>query len=501
LKILGYLQLTQFKVNLDFLLDSISFKILTIFTEGGYRAIVQNADPKIVGSINRSPDSYSSAAEALEALLHRTSSMVMQKLREDDVEEAGFEKSLFKDCGSLPEISATKVSFSPETSSSGLSQGSAGVPIRRPFGIGASGTLFGDYKASHGSHPGLDQALTAVPTGRLFDATSKGSHFENASGVSGAPKTQFFASNTQVPQGLFEHQSGLTVTANLNGFPIPGTRVTDQGLFGLDNFLQNTTRFNSGRSNNTNDPEDGLSGNFAHRPMKPNNDGPNNAAVAFDQTKPKPKSMFSGSSHETNNHAYSATHDGLFDSSAHANSGTLATAAPFGSGSAFKTTMAHPTKSTISEVSGNRLGAALKAASTRSFVPADSASTLSSDQPYPPRNLDPEQNQFSSYQSSHIPETGSSGSGVPATGAFANTTHLSLFPDSGIPHGSYRYHPATGTLTASERTIPQAVVSNTSSKDTTDFKTPKSNSFDTEPAGFQDPRAEGCHTCTEKGCI
>jgi hypothetical protein len=130
-----------------------------------------------VGSINHSPDRHFSAAEALEALLHRTSSKVLQKLREDDVDGTNFEKSLIKERGTFPEISATKVSFSPQISSSGPFQDSAGVPIRSTFGAGASGTLFGDSKASQGSSPGLDQALTAVPTGRLFDTTFKGSHF------------------------------------------------------------------------------------------------------------------------------------------------------------------------------------------------------------------------------------------------------------------------------------------------------------------------------------
>jgi hypothetical protein len=432
-----------------------------------------------VGSINRSPDSHSSAAEALEALLHRTSSMVLLNLREDDVFGASFEKSPFQECGSLPETTATKSSFFPQASSSGHFQSSVGVPTGGAFGSGAGGTLFGDYKASHGSPPGPDQALTALPTRKLFDHTSKGSHFGNVSGLLKAPKTQFFAPNTHVPQGLFEHQLGLTVTVNLNGFPISGTRVTDQGLFGLDEFLQTTSRFNPGRFNNKNDPEDGLSGNFAPRPKKPNNDGPNNAAVTFVQTKPKSKSMFSGSSQETNSHAYFATDENLFDTLAHANSGTLATSAPFGSGSAFKAATADPTKSASPGVSGNRLGAALKAASARPFVPADSTSNLSSDQPFPSRHLDPEKSPFASYQYNHIPETSSSETGVPAAGAFANTTRPSLFPDSRVPRGSYRYNPATGTLKASERTIPQAVVANTGSKDAGDSNTAKLNSADT----------------------
>jgi hypothetical protein len=474
---LQYTRLTQFEVNLEYLLDSTSFKILTIYAEGGYRAIIQNADPEIVGSLNRLSDIYGSAAEALEALLDRTSSMVLLKLRKDDVFGASFKESPSKERESSSKTTETKSSFLPQASSSGHFYGSA----EGTFGAGASETVFGSYKTSQESPPGFDQALTALPTGRLFEPTSTGSHFGHTSEVSGAPRTQFIAPNTHVPQGLFEHQPGLTVTVNLNGFPISGTRVTDQGLFGLDEFLQTTSRFKPGRFNNRKDPEDGLSGNFAHRPKKPNNDGPNNAAVTFGQTKPKPKSMFSKSSQETNSHAYFATDENLFDTLAHANSGTLATSAPFGSSSAFKAAMADSTKSASPEVFGKRLGVTLRAASTRPFVPADSTSTLTSDQPFPSSHLNPKQNPFASYKSSHIPETGSSGSGVPATGAFGNTTRPGLFPDSGVPHGSYRYNPATGTLTASERTIPQAIISNTSSKDFADSKTSKPSSFGTEP--------------------
>jgi hypothetical protein len=229
--------------------------------QGGYRAIVKDADPKIVGAINDAPGNYSSASEALHALLHRTSSMVLNELRKD-----GFSES--NKTGDFAKIVLKESPYFPQVPSSGLYQGSAVVPTRGAFGSGANATLFGEYKTPQGppSEPG--QALTAIPTGGHFGATSSEGVFGNDSAG--------HASFGQFP-------SNITVTLNFNSFPAS--------------------------VNNKDESEDGLSGSFALRPKKLNSDGPDAATVSLYQTGPKPKSMFADSPHETNDHENTATGD------------------------------------------------------------------------------------------------------------------------------------------------------------------------------------------------
>jgi hypothetical protein len=266
--IIQYTRLTQLKVHLEFLLDTTTFQILTVYVEGGYRAIVRDADadPKIVGAINYSPDNYPSARETLQALLGRTGSMVLIKLRKDEFEDVDPESSLLKETNDFLKVLSRKEHFS-QIPSSGLSQGSAVVSTRGTFGAGANTTLFGEYKASQGLVPGPGQASTTVLTGGHFGATSSGGVFGN---VSADHASTGYASFGQYPPSI-------TVTLNFNGFPAS--------------------------VNNKDEPENGLSGHFALRPKNANNDGPDAAAVSLYQTMPNPRSMFPDSPHETNNQA------------------------------------------------------------------------------------------------------------------------------------------------------------------------------------------------------
>jgi hypothetical protein len=229
--------------------------------QGGYRAIVKDADPKIVGAINDAPGNYSSASEALHALLHRTSSMVSNELRKD-----GFSES--NKTGDSAKLVLKESPYFPQVPSSGLYQGSAVVPTRSAFGAGANATLFGEYKTPQGPPSGPGQALTAIPTGGHFGATSSGGVFGN--NLTG------HASFGQLP-------SNITVTLNFNGFPAS--------------------------VNNKDESEEGLFGNFALRPKEANNDGLDNAAVSLYQTVPKPRSMFADSPHVTNDHENTAICD------------------------------------------------------------------------------------------------------------------------------------------------------------------------------------------------
>jgi hypothetical protein len=165
--IIQYTRLTQLKVHLEFLLDTTTFQILTIYVEGGYRAIVKDADPKIVGPINHAPGVYSSASEALQALLNRTGSMVLDKLRKDESKDVDPESSLVKETNDFLNSISRKDQFS-QVPSSGLSQGSAVVPTGGAFGAGPHATFFGEYKASQGLAPGSGHALTTIPTGGHF---------------------------------------------------------------------------------------------------------------------------------------------------------------------------------------------------------------------------------------------------------------------------------------------------------------------------------------------
>lgn len=77
------------------------------------------------------------------------------------------------------------------------------------------------------------------------------------------------------------------MTVNLNGLTVSGVRGDGQGLFasfqdGSDSTSNNNSHFDIGRLNRRDGPDDGLSGNFAQRPIGPKNDGSNNAAVSFD---------------------------------------------------------------------------------------------------------------------------------------------------------------------------------------------------------------------------
>jgi hypothetical protein len=422
--IIQYTRLTQLKVHLEFLLDTTTFQILTVYVEGGYRAIVRDADadPKIVGAINYSPDNYPSARETLQALLGRTGSMVLIKLRKDEFKDVDPESSLLKKTDDFLKVISRKDNFS-QIPSSGLSQGSTVVPTRGAFGAGANTTLFGEYKASQGLVPGPGQASTTVPTGGHFGATSSGDAFGN---------------NSTGHASVGQYPPNITVTLNFNGFPAS--------------------------VNNKDEPENGLSGHFALRPKNANNDGPHAAAVSLYQTMPNPRSMFPDSSHETNNQASITTGGDIFAASA-----LDATPHVFGSGPAFQAVMADPAKYAYLDVPGGRFGATPKPASAL----ANATTTLPSDHPSPPSHLDPKVNSFVSHLSS---DAFGSKTSTPPTGAFANTTHPSPFGDSQVPHGSYRYNPTTGTLKATEKAFPEATVTS-ASKETPDRKTPESNSL------------------------
>jgi hypothetical protein len=274
--IIQYIRLTQLKVHLEFLLDTTTFQILTIYVQGGYQAIVKDADadPKIVGAINYSPDNYPSAREALQALLDRTGSMVLNKLRKDEFKDVDPGSSLVKETNDFLNLISRQDHFS-QVPSSGLSQGSAVVPTTGAFDAGSHTNLFGEYKASQGLAPGPGQALTTIPTEGHFGATSSGGVFGNASA------------------GKFP--SNITVTLNFNGFPA---------------------------SVNRDEPKEALSSNFALRPKNANNDGPDPAAVSVYQTGPQPRSIFADSSHETKNQADAATGSRVVAASALANATT-----------------------------------------------------------------------------------------------------------------------------------------------------------------------------------
>jgi hypothetical protein len=398
--IIQYTRLTQLKVHLEFLLDTTTFQILTIYVQGGYRAIVKDADPKIVGAMNHAPEVYSSASAALQALVDRTGSMVMNKLRKDEFKGVDPESRLLKKTDDFLNSISRKDHFT-QTPSSGLSQGSAIIPTRGAFSAGADATLFGEYKASLRLAPGPGQALTTTPAGNSFSTTSSGGVFGNASA------DHVSTSHTSFGQCF----PNITVTLNFNGFPA---------------------------SVNREQPKEALSGNFTLRPKRSNNDGSDDAAVNLYQTMPKPRSMSPDSPHETNNNENIATGGGTFAASA-----PDTTPHVFGSSAAFQAVMANPAKYANLDVPGSRFGAASKAASAL----ANATSTLPSDHPSPPSHLDPEVNSCVSHLSS---DAFGSKTSTPPTSAFANTTHPSPFGDSQVPHGSYRYNPTTGTLKASE---------------------------------------------------
>jgi hypothetical protein len=425
--IIQYTRLTQLKVHLEFLLDTTAFQILTIYVQGGYRAIVKDADPKIVGPINHAPGVYSSALEALQVLLDRTGSMVTNKLRKDEFKDVHPESPLLKETNDFLKLISRKDHFA-QIPSSGLSQGSAVVPTRGAFSAGADATLFGEYKAFQGLAPGPGQALTTIPAGNPFSTTSSGGVFGNTSAD--------HASTSHASFG--QHFPNITVTLNFNGFPAS--------------------------VNNRDEPEKDPFGNLTLRPKNANNDGLDSAAVSLYQTISKPRSMFPDSPHETNNQASVTTGGDTFATSA-----LDATPHVFGSGPAFQAVMADPAKYAYLDVPGGRFGATPKPASAL----ANATTTLPSDHAFPPSHLDPKVNSFISHLSG-----GAFGSetSTPPTGAFANTTHPSPFGDSQVPHGSYRYNPTTGTLKATEKAFPEATVTS-ASKETPDRKTPESNSL------------------------
>jgi len=169
---LHHAKLTLSKANLKFLLGSTTFEILTTFSDGSYHAIVLDAGHETAALLNHADDSHASATKALQALLERTSFMVLQKLREDGIENVTPKKLVSKAFGALPETSAKgRVAFSHVSSS--------GAPAD-PFGATpkADGdSAFGDRCApdSHGAqvrkHPGLNNTVTVNLNGLTVSDT------------------------------------------------------------------------------------------------------------------------------------------------------------------------------------------------------------------------------------------------------------------------------------------------------------------------------------------
>jgi hypothetical protein len=284
--------------NLEFLLGTTTFRILTSYEAGIYRAIILGADPETAGLLNYAEDNYSSVTKALQALLDRTSYMVSEKLREGGIEDKNSGNPVSKDSSVFPEVRSRKGDFFPQAPNFGLCQGSSRVSTGGVFGDRASRGLFADYEATQGPPPGHGQASAAIPTGGLFGATSSGGVygdtsagtglFGNDCGASGRPNTNSCASNPHGAQGRQHPGLNTTVTVNLNGLTVSGVRGDGQGLFasfqdGSDSTPNNNSHFNISHLNRRDEPDDGLSGHFAQRPVRPQNDGPTNAAAWIKQ--------------------------------------------------------------------------------------------------------------------------------------------------------------------------------------------------------------------------
>jgi hypothetical protein len=411
-------------------------------------------------------------------LLDRTSLMVSENLREGGIEDKNPGNPVSKDSGIFPEVRSRKGDLFPQTPNFGLCQGSSRVPTGGVFGDRASRGLFADYEATQGPPPRHGQASAATPTGGLFGATSSGGVvgntptgtglFGNDCGASGRPNTNSCASNLQGAQGRQHPGLNTTVTVNLNGLTVSGVRGDGQGLFasfqnGSDSTPNNSSHFNISHFNRRDEPDDGLSGNLAQRSVRPQNDGPINAAIGLDQTRPQPSGIFSGLSHEANSHANIAARGGMFESPAQ-----HTTPHVFGSSHAFQAAMADPTRYLDVNVPSGTFGTTPRG--TPTHVPARTSTTPLGN---PGSTLE-------SHTSGRLFGGESRSASTPATGAFGNSTPPSLFGEPRVPHGSYRYEPTTGTLKASDRTGPEAAAAYSTSTETVDARTPEPKLSDAE---------------------
>ncbi|KEQ69941.1 hypothetical protein M436DRAFT_66792 [Aureobasidium namibiae CBS 147.97] len=269
----------QISANLKFLLGSTTFEILTTFSDESYHAIVLDAGHDTAALLNHADYSYSSATKALQALLERTSFMVLQKLREDGIENVTPKKLVSKAFGALPETSAKeRGAFSYIPSSGAPADPFGAVPKADPFGSNLTGdSAFGDRCAPHShaqvrKHPGLNN----------------------------------------------------TVTVNLNGLTVSDTRAFGQGLFGSSQTDPKPRGPFSGFSNEAKSHVNVAFGDEPYVPAARGNNG------LFNPPTQSNSGAF-GSSVEGNGGIFEASNQskgGLFDPSAPRDGGMYGSAAP-----------------------------------------------------------------------------------------------------------------------------------------------------------------------------
>ena len=305
--------------------------------------------------MNYADASYSSATKALQALLDRTSFLVLEKLRGAGIENVTPVKPVSKSSGN------------------------------GTFGDGPSTTHFPNSCApdSHGSH-GRQHPSLNVP-----------------------------------------------VTVNLNGLTVSDTKAFSQGLFGSSQAISGS---------------------------------------AFPRTEPKPREFFPGLPNEASSHANVAPASGVLKPSAQGHGG-LFDPSTQSKGSMFGSSVQGESGMFGSSAQGNTKdkndvfgSSAQDAASTTPF-----GRPLFDGQPQPSFST------LTGFTTGNL--FGGSSLNTSTPGPFPSSTPPTLFEDSKVPRGSYRYNPTTGTAKASDRIVPDIAVTESSPKETADGETSRYKPF------------------------